>query len=213
MTTLQEAAQRALTGLLKIQSHRLNIWDLDDDISALREAIASEPQAEPVEQPGAVGLSQILHDPENQPSQYGTVPLSWSVAKDLNDSESDAVRMEMARLLDGVALALRGDPGKLKRWSWHDLPDRAAAAIAAIDVMTRAAALATQPAAPGCEDKKDAERWRAMRELLVTIDWSFQGDGQPVAIFMCEATEVCAGPEGADLIADAAVAATQGAKT
>lgn len=56
------------------------------------------------------------------------------------ESADDAATMDrMADLLTRTANSLRGDPGPLRRWSWHDLPERASAAIAAIDVMTRAA--------------------------------------------------------------------------
>lgn len=177
----------------------------------------------PAEQPGAVGLSQILHDPENQPSQYGTVPLSWSIAKDLNDSESDAVRMEMARLLDGVALALRGEPGELKRWSWHDLPDRAAAAITAIDVMTRAAALATQPAAPGWIPV--SEVLPAEEEPVLIAAWAWgNADGQRIYGVATRRGETWFNPQDSEALGEwwpathwmpipPPPAATQGAKT
>jgi hypothetical protein len=42
-------------------------------------------------------------------------------------------------------VALRGPEPPLTRWSWHDLPERAAAAVAAIDVMQRAAHMAAAP--------------------------------------------------------------------
>ena len=54
--------------------------------------------------------------------------------------EADALREKLAGILSRTAVALRGPEPPLTRWSWHDLPDRAAAAIAAIDVMQRAAA-------------------------------------------------------------------------
>ena len=57
-------------------------------------------------------------------------------------TENEALRERMAELLTGVAVALRGPEPPLTRWSWHDLPERAAAAVAAIDVMQRAAAMA-----------------------------------------------------------------------
>ncbi len=57
-------------------------------------------------------------------------------------AENEALRERMAGLLTGVAVALRGPQPPLTRWSWHDLPERAAAAVAAIDVMQRAAASA-----------------------------------------------------------------------
>ena len=59
--------------------------------------------------------------------------------------ENEALRERMADLLSRTAVALRGPEPPLTRWSWHDLPERAAAAIAAIDVMQRAAAMAADP--------------------------------------------------------------------
>jgi hypothetical protein len=47
------------------------------------------------------------------------------------EDPDDAATMErMADLLTRTANALRGDPGPLRRWSWHDLPERAAAVAA-----------------------------------------------------------------------------------
>jgi hypothetical protein len=59
--------------------------------------------------------------------------------------ECEALRGRMADLLSRTAVAIRGPEPPLTRWSWHDLPERAAAAIAAIDVMTRAAQIAAAP--------------------------------------------------------------------
>ncbi len=53
--------------------------------------------------------------------------------------EADALCEKLAGILSRTAVALRGPEPPLTRWSWHDLPDRAAAAIVAIDVMQRAA--------------------------------------------------------------------------
>jgi len=50
----------------------------------------------------------------------------------------------MEDILRRTAIALRGPEPELTRWSWHDLPERAAAAIAAIDVMQRAAIMAAE---------------------------------------------------------------------
>ena len=54
-------------------------------------------------------------------------------------AESEQLRETMADILSRTAVALRGTPPPRRRWGWHDLPERAAAAIAAIDVMQRAA--------------------------------------------------------------------------
>ena len=56
--------------------------------------------------------------------------------------EGDELRERLGDLLRRTAVALRGPEPPLTRWSWHDVPDRAAAAVAAIEVMQRAAALA-----------------------------------------------------------------------
>lgn len=53
--------------------------------------------------------------------------------------EGDDLRERLGDLLRRTAVALRGPEPPLTRWSWHDVPDRAAAAVAAIDVMQRAA--------------------------------------------------------------------------
>ena len=55
--------------------------------------------------------------------------------------ECDDLRDRLGDLLSRTAVALRGPEPELTRWSWHDLPERAAAAIAAIDIMQRAAAI------------------------------------------------------------------------
>ncbi len=56
--------------------------------------------------------------------------------------EGDELRERLGDLLRRTAVALRGPEPPLTRWGWHDVPDRAAAAVAAIEVMQRAAALA-----------------------------------------------------------------------
>lgn len=60
-------------------------------------------------------------------------------------AELDALRDRLADLLTRTAVALRGPEPPLTRYSWHDIPDRAAAAVAAIDVMQRAAFMAADP--------------------------------------------------------------------
>lgn len=47
-------------------------------------------------------------------------------------AELDALRDRLSGILNRTAVALRGPEPPLTRWSWHDLPERAAAAIAAI---------------------------------------------------------------------------------
>ena len=66
-------------------------------------------------------------------------------------AELDKLREKMAGILSRTAVALRGPEPPLTRWSWHDLPERAAAAIVAIDVMQRAAAIAATDTPPNAE--------------------------------------------------------------
>jgi len=63
-------------------------------------------------------------------------------------AELDELREKMAGILSRTAVALRGPEPPLTRWSWHDLPERSAAAIAAIDVMQRAAVIAATDTPP-----------------------------------------------------------------
>ena len=59
--------------------------------------------------------------------------------KDVEIQELQALSGRLSDLLSRTAVALRGPEPPLTRWRWHDLPERAAAAVAAIDVMQRAA--------------------------------------------------------------------------
>jgi len=56
------------------------------------------------------------------------------------------------------------------------------------------------------EDRRDAERWRAMRQTYVGWDWEWNGE-LSIAAFQLKSAVVGAGPEGADDLADAAIAA------
>lgn len=53
--------------------------------------------------------------------------------------DDDALRERMSDILKRTAIALRGPEPPLTAWSWHDLPERAAAAIASIDLFQRVA--------------------------------------------------------------------------
>lgn len=72
--------------------------------------------------------------------------------------ECDDLREKMSGLLRRTSVALRGPEPPMTRWTWHDLPERAAAAIAAIDVMQRAAFVAANSGQidPLREEKSDA---------------------------------------------------------
>lgn len=54
-------------------------------------------------------------------------------------ADDDALRERMSDILKRTAIALRGPEPPLTAWSWHDLPKRAAAAIASIDLFQRVA--------------------------------------------------------------------------
>lgn len=49
-----------------------------------------------------------------------------------SESESESVRAKMADLLSRTAIALNGPEPELTMWSWHDLPEKADAALRAI---------------------------------------------------------------------------------
>lgn len=66
---------------------------------------------------------------------------AWIAIEEL--IELHDLQERMSDILSRTAIALRGPEPELTRWSWHDLPERAAAAIAAIDVMQRAAIMAS----------------------------------------------------------------------
>lgn len=90
----------------------------------------------------------------------------------------EAIRDRLSNLLDQTAIALRGQEPPLTKWSFHDIPDRAAAAIAAIDVMVRAAAeLSTQLAALTAE----AKRWRWIEENATSQGG---GNGFTLSVFV-----------------------------
>lgn len=77
--------------------------------------------------------------------------------------ELSALRDRLADLLSRTAVALRGPEPPLTRWSWHDVPERAAAAIAAIDVMQRAAVMAADPDTPRALDSQHVLKATAAR--------------------------------------------------
>jgi len=53
-------------------------------------------------------------------------------------AELDALRDKLAGILSRTAVALRGPEPPLTRWGWHDLPERAEAAIASIALVQAA---------------------------------------------------------------------------
>lgn len=57
-----------------------------------------------------------------------------------DNAESEALREQLADLLHRTAIAVRGPEPELTRWSWHDVPDRVAAAIAALGGAVQTAA-------------------------------------------------------------------------
>ena len=52
--------------------------------------------------------------------------------------ESEALRERLSALLTSTAIALRGPAPELVSWSWHDLPERAAALVAQRDALLEA---------------------------------------------------------------------------
>lgn len=102
----------------------------------------------PPQQEQASGLTdaEYIADLEYEVNRLGH--LATDQQEQAAPTEEEALRMQMADLLTRTANALRGDPGPLRRWSWHDLPERAAAAISMIDILQRSAKNLAEQAAP-----------------------------------------------------------------
>lgn len=89
-------------------------------------------------------------------------------------AELDALRDKLAGILSRTAIALRGPEPPLTRWSWHDLPDRAAAAIAVIALVqaaerTRIAGLIAQHS---CLTLETLEYLETMRQGPTPEEWA-----------------------------------------
>lgn len=55
--------------------------------------------------------------------------------------------------------------------------------------------------------RRDAERWRAMRQQMFAVDWMYGDPPTSIVAFRLHSAVVGAGPEGADNIADATIEA------
>lgn len=71
--------------------------------------------------------------------------------------ESEALRERLSELLRNTAIALRGPEPELTRWSWHDLPELAAALKAQRDALLEALKLARPHINPNTLDGYYAE--------------------------------------------------------
>lgn len=103
----------------------------------------------------------------DQMREYASAAVASAIAaeREQTKAESDATRQQMLKLLTGVAAALRGDPPPLTLWSWHDLPDRAAAAVAAIaDERSRRFCIAGEKHALLVENHRLKAELSALRE-------------------------------------------------
>lgn len=97
----------------------------------------------------------LIHESFGLRSSWSGIEVCW-LAYQAGAEAEDETRTRMADLLTRTANALRGEPEPLSAHSWHDLPERAAAAIATIGVMQKAAAmLAAAPVQEGV-----SEGWR-----------------------------------------------------
>lgn len=103
--------------------------------------------AAPVEARLADGLGPLVERLRSYAAGPGDVESAADELLRLQDevAELDAMREQLADLLSRTAIALRGPEPPLTRWGWHDLPERAAAAVAAVNVMQRAAAILAAP--------------------------------------------------------------------
>ena len=90
------------------------------------------------EQPTALRLADEVQRPYIKASAW-----EKEAAAELRRLHSDAAEAEFRRewissLLTSTAIALRGPEPELTNWSWHDLPERAAALVAQRDALLEA---------------------------------------------------------------------------
>ncbi|MFN8993292.1 MAG: hypothetical protein ACK5X3_06470 [Pseudomonadota bacterium] len=89
------------------------------------------PERDVLDELRAAGTRKWAGDPAAQ--RAGLFSRAANEIEDLRRDldENAALRERMADLLRSTAVALRGPEPPLTRWGWHDLPERAAAAVAA----------------------------------------------------------------------------------
>lgn len=90
--------------------------------------------------------------------------------------EEHELRERMRDILRRTAVALRGPEPELTRWSWHDLPERAAAAVAAIDVMRRTAEMVAEAAAQEPADVLAEHQGDGARQWVTVGAWLRPGE-------------------------------------
>jgi hypothetical protein len=111
-------------------------------------------------------------------------------------AELDALRDRLVGILSRTAIALRGPEPPLTRWSWHDLPERAEAAIAEVerlraaepapatptyrlsgteqDVLKRAALRGAQPAAEPVNEREQFLAYWRRTDPAEPPDWAYE---------------------------------------
>jgi hypothetical protein len=93
------------------------------------------------EQPTALRLADWL-DAEACGGSNWNAKMNAAAAKlrrlHADAEESEALRERLSALLTSTAIALRGPAPELVSWSWHDLPERAAALVAQRDALLEA---------------------------------------------------------------------------
>lgn len=124
------------------------------EVAARKTAAARVPDVLPTER---IAVGRLLLGDEAGAWEHSEL----DELRDLND--------KMGCILSRTAVALRGPEPTHMRWSWHDLPDRAAAAIAAIDVMQRAAVHAAAARGPLTSE--------LLREVTSDAQMVFQAGG------------------------------------
>jgi hypothetical protein len=117
-------------------------------LALVQQPAASEEPVAWMRRPAEIESSGIRYQfrPLYAAPQPAPAPAASGEPADSEAEELQALNDKLAGILSRTAVALRGPEPPLTRWSWHDLPERAAAAIAAIDLMQRVAKnLAEQP--------------------------------------------------------------------
>ena len=101
-----------------------------DSGSELSDGLGPAPELDVLAELRAAAARKWAGDPAAQ--RAGLFSRAAAEIEDLRRDldENAALRERLSDLLRRTAVALRGPEPPLTRWSWHDLPERAAAAVA-----------------------------------------------------------------------------------
>lgn len=113
----------------------------DDELDRIQEVAEAWHDTDPADVLALVAevrLGRERMEVHDKAVRYANEQERRADALEADAEESDALRARMGRLLSDTAIALNGPEPELTSWSWHDLPQKAQAAM---DALRRIAAL------------------------------------------------------------------------